>query len=53
MFEFSNPKLTCANTRQHYCDGDQINEKTPIGRWPATHERLAIWGPEVPADFLD
>ncbi|PQE12303.1 trihydroxytoluene oxygenase protein [Rutstroemia sp. NJR-2017a BVV2] len=38
---------------EHYADGDQINHKTPIGRGPAGDESLAVWGPEVPATFLD
>ncbi|KAH6673418.1 trihydroxytoluene oxygenase [Halenospora varia] len=38
---------------EHYADGDQINCKTPIGRGPAGDESLAVWGPEVPATFLE
>jgi len=38
---------------EHYADGDLVNEKTPIGYGPAGDEALAVWGPEVPATFLD
>jgi len=44
---------TSGNMVEHYADGDLINDTTPIGRWPASHEGLAVWGPEVPADFLN
>ena len=38
---------------EHYADGDLVNEDTPVGYGPAAHEGLAVWGPEVPQDFLD
>jgi hypothetical protein len=38
---------------EHYTDGDTLNEDTPIGYGPAGSESLAVWGPEVPADFLE
>ena len=38
---------------QHYTDGDTVNNKTPIGLGPAGSESLAVWGPELPQDFLD
>jgi len=38
---------------QHYTDGDRVNKDTPIGRGPAGNESLAVWGPEVPAAFLN
>jgi hypothetical protein len=38
---------------EHYADGDLVNCETPIGRGPAGHEGLAVWGPEVPLDFLE
>lgn len=44
---------TAGNMVEHYADGDLINDKTPIGRSPATHESLAVWGPSCPVDFLD
>jgi hypothetical protein len=44
---------TTGNMVEHYADGDQINEDTPIGYGPAGHESLAVWGPEVPKWFLD
>jgi len=37
---------------EHYADGDLVNEDTPLGYGPAGHEGLAIWGPEVPKEFL-
>ncbi|KAJ1326983.1 catechol 2,3-dioxygenase [Microdochium nivale] len=44
---------TTGNMVEHYADGDVINEDTPIGYGPAGDESLAVWGPEVPKDFLD
>ena len=44
---------TTGNMIEHYADGDLINEKTPIGYGPAGNESLAIWGPDVPSDFLE
>jgi len=44
---------TSGNMIEHYADGDLINEKTLIGRSPAAHESLAVWGPKAPLDFLD
>jgi len=38
---------------EHYTDGDTVNNKTPIGFGPAGSESLAVWGPELPLDFLD
>lgn len=38
---------------QHYTDGDTVNNKTPIGLGPAGSQSLAVWGPELPHDFLD
>jgi len=38
---------------EHYTDGDTVNNKTPIGLGPAGSESLAVWGPELPQDFLD
>ncbi|OBU00224.1 hypothetical protein VE01_01676 [Pseudogymnoascus verrucosus] len=38
---------------EHYTDGDTVNKDTPIGFGPAGSESLAVWGPEVPADFLE
>ncbi|TKA55110.1 hypothetical protein B0A49_12198 [Cryomyces minteri] len=37
---------------EHYADGDLVNEETPLGYGPAGHEGLAVWGPEVPKEFL-
>lgn len=42
-----------ADMVEHYADGDLINEDTPIGYGPAVNESLAVWGPEVPKEFLD
>jgi hypothetical protein len=41
------------NMIEHYADGDIVNEKTPIGYRPAGDGSLAVWGPEVPAWFLE
>jgi Glyoxalase/Bleomycin resistance protein/Dioxygenase superfamily len=38
---------------EHYADGDLVNEDTPVGYGPAEDEGLAVWGPEVPRDFLE
>ena len=37
---------------EHYADGDLVNEDTGVGYGPAGHEGLAVWGPDVPAEFL-
>jgi len=37
---------------EHYADGDLVNEDTLIGFEPAAHEGLAVWGPDVPTEFL-
>ncbi|OAQ99504.1 hypothetical protein LLEC1_01700 [Akanthomyces lecanii] len=44
---------TTGNMIEHYADGDLVNQHTPIGFLPAGNESLAVWGPEVPAAFLD
>lgn len=44
---------TTGNMIEHYADGDLVNEETPINWGPAGDEALAVWGPEVPAWFLD
>ncbi|KAH8585710.1 Glyoxalase/Bleomycin resistance protein/Dihydroxybiphenyl dioxygenase [Bisporella sp. PMI_857] len=38
---------------EHYTDGDTVNDKTPIGYGPAGNESLAVWGPDVPLNFLE
>lgn len=38
---------------EHYADGDLVNEDTPVGYLAAADEALAVWGPEVPKEFLD
>lgn len=43
---------TTGNMIEHYADGDLVNQETPVGYGPAGHEGLAVWGPEVPAWFL-
>ncbi|KAJ5606472.1 hypothetical protein N7510_009253 [Penicillium lagena] len=43
---------TTGNMIEHYADGDLVNDQTPIGYGPAGDESLAVWGPEVPAWFL-
>lgn len=44
---------TTGNMVEHYADGDLVNQDTPVGYGPAGHEGLAVWGPEVPREFLD
>ncbi|KAL5339348.1 Glyoxalase/Bleomycin resistance protein/Dihydroxybiphenyl dioxygenase [Aspergillus crustosus] len=43
---------TTGNMIEHYADSDLVNDKTPIGYGAAGDESLAVWGPEVPAWFL-
>ncbi|PWY75028.1 Glyoxalase/Bleomycin resistance protein/Dihydroxybiphenyl dioxygenase [Aspergillus heteromorphus CBS 117.55] len=44
---------TTGNMVEHYADGDLVNDETPIGYMPATNESLAVWGPDVPASFME
>ncbi|KAJ5365230.1 Glyoxalase/Bleomycin resistance protein/Dihydroxybiphenyl dioxygenase [Penicillium concentricum] len=44
---------TTGNMIEHYADGDLVNRDTPIGYVQAGSESLAVWGPEVPATFLE
>jgi hypothetical protein len=44
---------TTGNMVEHYADGDLVNKDTPIGQFQAGSESLAIWGPEVPASFME
>ena len=37
---------------EHYADGDLVNEESHVGYGPAGHEGLAVWGPDVPEEFL-
>ncbi|KAL4806493.1 Glyoxalase/Bleomycin resistance protein/Dihydroxybiphenyl dioxygenase [Aspergillus unguis] len=41
------------NMVEHYADGDQVNEDTPIGYMPAGEDTLAVWGPKIPGAFLE
>lgn len=41
------------NMVEHYADGDLVNAETPVGYVPAGPSSLAIWGPQVPAAFLE
>ncbi|KAJ2955022.1 hypothetical protein NQZ79_g8904 [Umbelopsis isabellina] len=43
---------TNGNMIEHYTDGDLVNDQTPINSVPAGSESLAVWGPELPKDFL-
>ena len=38
---------------EHYADGDVVNEKTPTSRQAAGPDTLSIWGPPLPADFVE
>ncbi|KAJ5292333.1 uncharacterized protein N7443_008286 [Penicillium atrosanguineum] len=44
---------TTGNMVEHYADGDLVNGDTPIGYVQAGSESLAVWGPDVPAIFLE
>lgn len=43
---------TSGNMVEHYADGDLVNGSSPVAFVEAGSDSLAIWGPEVPADFL-
>ncbi|KAJ5771829.1 hypothetical protein N7520_002358 [Penicillium odoratum] len=43
---------TTGNMIEHYADGDIVNCKTPVGYGLSGDASLAVWGPEVPAAFL-
>lgn len=43
---------TSGNMVEHYADGDLVNRRSPVAFVEAGSDSLAIWGPEVPADFL-
>lgn len=34
-------------------DGDLVNESTPVGREEAGPDNLHVWGPPLPATFLE
>lgn len=38
---------------EHYADGDLVNDQSPISLMPSVSESLAVWGPEVPSNFLE
>ena len=38
---------------EHYVDGDQVNCETPISRDVASPDGLYIWGPDLPATFMN
>ncbi|KAF2128053.1 Glyoxalase/Bleomycin resistance protein/Dihydroxybiphenyl dioxygenase [Dothidotthia symphoricarpi CBS 119687] len=44
---------TTGNMIEHYADGDLVSEETMVGWGEAGDESLAVWGPEVPAWFLE
>ena len=44
---------TTGNMVEHYADGDLVNRDTPIGYVQAGSESLAVWGPDVPIEFLE
>jgi catechol 2,3-dioxygenase-like lactoylglutathione lyase family enzyme len=41
------------NTVEHYADGDLFDATKPAEYFPASPEYLSVWGPSMPADFLD
>lgn len=41
------------DTVEHYADGDLFDAKKPAEYFPASPEYLSVWGPAMPADFLD
>lgn len=42
-----------SNMVEHYADGDLVNKDTPVGYVKAGSDSLAVWGPKVPASFLE
>jgi hypothetical protein len=40
------------NIVEHYCDGDMVNENTPVEREPQSPHSMYIWGPDVPLAFI-
>lgn len=44
---------TTGNMIEHYADGDLVNQDTPINHLPAGSESLAVWGPDIPVEFLN
>jgi hypothetical protein len=44
---------TTGNMVEHYADGDVVNKHSYVDFCPAGNESLAVWGPELPKDFLD
>lgn len=43
---------TTGNMVEHYADGDLVNGETPVAYVEAGSESLAVWGPELPATFM-
>lgn len=43
---------TTGNMIEHYADGDLVTCETPIAYVQAGSESLAVWGPELPASFM-
>ncbi len=41
------------NTVEHYADGDLFDATKEPEYFPASPEYLSVWGPPLPADFLD
>ncbi|GKZ85857.1 hypothetical protein AnigIFM56816_000702 [Aspergillus niger] len=41
------------NMIEHYADGDLVNRDTPVGFVEAGEDTLAVWGPKVPAEFVE
>ncbi|TVY56440.1 Metapyrocatechase 2 [Lachnellula cervina] len=37
---------------EHYVDGDLMNNKVPTNVGVASHDDLAVWGPDLPETFL-
>ncbi|KAI8669823.1 hypothetical protein NCS56_00785500 [Fusarium sp. Ph1] len=43
---------TTGNMVEHYTDGDLVNGETPVAYVEAGSESLAVWGPKLPATFM-
>ncbi len=41
------------NKIEHWTDGDQVNDDTPVGRAAMTPGELAQWGPPLTPEFFD
>ena len=46
-------KDTSGFTVEHYADGDVVNQDTEVLRQEAGPNTLSVWGPPLPAEFVE